>query len=125
MTPHEISIDNRHLIDLGIVASSSTGPGPVWTHQSDDLHINLLVFGAGDGVAEHINTELDVLVIGVEGTGSIEVDGQRHLCQPGQAVVIPKGARRAIRAVSQRFAYLACHRRRAGLWPTVAPPPSP
>lgn len=124
MTPHQISTDNRLLIDLSALAGSAAGPGPVWTHQSDDLNINLLVFAAGDGVAEHTNTELDVLVIGVDGTGSIEVDGQSHRCQPGQAVVIPKGARRATHAISQRFAYLTCHRRRAGLWPTVRPHPS-
>lgn len=106
------------------LAGSGAEPGPVWSHQSDDLHVNLLVFAAGDGVAEHTNDELDVLVLGVDGTGSIEVDGQRHRCQPGQAIVIPKGARRSTRAVSQQFAYLTCHRRRPGL-PTVRSLPAP
>jgi hypothetical protein len=31
---------------------------------------------------------------------------------------VPKGSRRGIRAASDRFAYLTCHGRRAGLWPT-------
>ena len=33
-------------------------------------------------------------------------------------MIIPKGARRGTRVMGERFAYLTCHRRRAGLMPT-------
>lgn len=125
MTEHGMTINNRPIVDLRALAGSSPVPGPTWTHQSDDLNVNLVIFTAGDGAAEHVNAELDVLIVGIEGTGSIDVDGESHPCQPGQAIVIPKGARRSTRAVSDRFAYLTCHRRRAGLWPTVQSGPSP
>jgi quercetin dioxygenase-like cupin family protein len=111
-------------VDLPAVARAGSGHGPVWSHRSDDLDANLLVFGASDGVAEHRNTEVDVLLVGVEGEGEVTVDGQPHPLAPGQAILVPKGARRGSRAVGGRFAYLTCHRRRAGLWPTPANRPA-
>lgn len=119
MTDRGMNLDNRALIDLKSLADARPAPGPVWTHQSDDLNVNLVVFAAGDGVAAHTNAEVDVLIVGIGGLGSIEIDGQIHPCEPGQAVVIPKGARRATRASSDQFAYLTCHRRRPGIWPTI------
>jgi quercetin dioxygenase-like cupin family protein len=69
-------------------------------------------------VDEHLNDELDVLLVGIAGAGVVTIDGQPHPLAAGQAVMVPKGARRSIRAYAERFAYLTCHRRRAGLWPT-------
>ncbi len=89
--------------------------GAVWTRQSDDLNVNLLVFPAGEGVAEHVNAELDVLLIGIAGDGIVAIDGLPRVVRAGQAVLIPKGVRRSTQAVSDSFAYLTCHRRRAGL----------
>jgi len=81
------------------------------------------VFDADDGVVAHVNDEVDVLLVGVTGAGVVAVDGTDHPVGAGQALVIPKGARGAIRAVGGRFAYLSCHRRRAGLWPAGVPRP--
>lgn len=97
--------------------------GTAWAYGGTDLNANLLVFGAGEGVAGHVNTEVDVLLIGIRGEGIIMVDGGEHPVAAGQALVIPKGAHRAIRAVSDHFAYLTCHRRRADLWPGAIPQP--
>lgn len=116
MTTHPV-------VDLHRLAETCPALGPGWTHQSDDLNVNLLVFAAGDGVAEHVNAEVDVLIVGIHGQGRIELDGRAHSLAAGQALVIPKGARRAMRAESERFAYLTCHRRRPGLWPTVRSKP--
>ena len=116
--------EQHRLVDLPAVARATRTPGPAWTYQGDDLNANLLVFANGDGVAPHVNSEVDVLIVGIEGTGTIEVDGQSQTCTPGQVMVIPKGVSRAMRATSDHFAYLTCHRRRAGLWPTVRPKPA-
>jgi mannose-6-phosphate isomerase-like protein (cupin superfamily) len=105
------------LVDLAAVAGAATTPGAAWTHQSEDLNANLLVFPAGEGVAGHVNAEVDVLLVGVAGEGLIDVDGTACVLRPGQALVIPKGARRSTRSLGDPFAYLTCHRRRAGLWP--------
>jgi quercetin dioxygenase-like cupin family protein len=95
--------------------------GAVWTRQSDDLNVNFLVFPAGEGVAEHVNAEVDVLLVGIAGDGIVAIDGLPRVLRAGRAVLIPKGARRSTQAVSDPFAYLTCHRRRAGLWPATQP----
>ena len=106
------------VVDLPGLAWAETAPGAVWTHQSEDLNANLLVFASGGGVAEHVNAEVDVLLVGIAGEGVVDVDGTRRILRAGQALVIAKGARRGTRGLSERFAYLTCHRRRAGLRPS-------
>ena len=86
---------------------------------ADDLNLNLLSFAEGEGVQEHVNREVDVLLIGVAGAGLVTVDGEPRPFREGMLLLVPKGARRSTRALSERFAYLTCHRKRAGLWPTV------
>jgi mannose-6-phosphate isomerase-like protein (cupin superfamily) len=105
------------------ILAVSPGPGPVWTLTSDDLNVNLLSFTDGEGVASHVNNEVDVLVIVVAGEGLIEIDRTKQTIRAGQVCLIPKGALRAIRSGSPDFAYLTAHRRRGFLWPEEAPPP--
>ena len=112
------------VVDLAALARTSADRGPVWTRQSVDLNLNLMVFEGGAGVAEHQNGEVDVLVVGIEGAGRVTVDGRRLLLQAGQALLIPRGTRRAIASAGGRFAYLTCHRQRAGLWPSNVPRPT-
>ena len=111
------------LVDLGALARAANVPGAAWTNQSDDLNANLLVFRSGEGVDAHVNVEVDVLLIGIAGEGIVEIDGVSHDVRPHLALVIPKGARRGTRALSDQFAYLTCHRRRGGLWPSRRPRP--
>ena len=106
-------------VNLPRLAGELAGRGAVWTRQSDDLNLNLLNFSEGEGVQEHVNREVDVLLIGVAGAGIVTVDGEPRPIREGMLLLVPKGARRSTRALSERFAYLTCHRKRAGLWPTV------
>ncbi len=108
-------------IDLSVFARSTDKYGPVWGLQTEDLNLNLMVLGPDGTVAAHINSEVDVLLVGIEGQGVVEVQGRTHSLASGQALVIPKGESRSIRSDSERFAYLTCHRRRAGLWPQGIP----
>jgi len=103
--------------DLAALARSATAPGAIWTRQSQDLNVNLLVFPSGEGVAEHVNAEVDVLLVGIAGEGAVTIDGTRQILNAGHAIVIPQGANRGIQSMSDPFAYLTCHRRRGGLWP--------
>ena len=112
-------------VDLAGLTRSRLAHGPAWTHRGEDLDANLLVFAAGEGVAEHVNAEVDVLLVGIAGDGVVDVDGTRRVLRAGQALIVPKGARRGTRGVSERFAYLTCHRRRAGLWPAGLARPGP
>jgi quercetin dioxygenase-like cupin family protein len=110
-----LSTGSEQIVNLAALARAVTAPGAVWTRHSEDLDINLLVFAAGEGVAEHVNDEVDVLLVAIVGAGAVNVDGTRHILNAGQAIVIPKGAQRSINGVSPRFAYLSSHRRRDGL----------
>jgi quercetin dioxygenase-like cupin family protein len=111
--------------DLVALVRGSTERGLLWTHQSADLNVNLVALDAGQRVTESVNAEVDVLLVGVAGEGVVALDGQEVRLGAGRALVIPKGARRAIASAGGRFAYLTCHRRRAGLWPTNVPRPEP
>ncbi len=113
----------RHVAaaDVATLAQAGDAAGPIWTDQSEDLNVNLLVLARGEGIAGHVNAEVDVLLVGVAGAGVAEVDGIAYPVGPGQVLIIPKGAQRAIRSSGDRFAYLTCHRRRAGLWPRGVP----
>jgi quercetin dioxygenase-like cupin family protein len=116
--PTLLSTGTEEGVDLAALARAATAPGSAWTHQSEDLNVNLLVFASGEGVAEHINTDVDVLLVGIAGAGAVTVDGTRQILGTGQALVISKNARRSTKGVSAPFAYLTCHRRRAGLRPS-------
>jgi quercetin dioxygenase-like cupin family protein len=115
--PALLSTGAEEGVDLAALARAATAPGAAWTHQSADLDVNLLVFASGEGVEEHVNAEVDVLLVGIAGVGAVTVDGTRHILTAGQAIMIPKGARRSTKGVRAPFAYVSCHRRRAGLWP--------
>lgn len=105
--------------DLPDLAQAALGMKPAWSMQSDDLNVNLISCTMGEGIDRHVNTEVDVLIAGIDGDGSIEIDGEWSPLRPGHVAVVPKGAQRATRCDGEHFAYLTCHRRRAGLWPEV------
>jgi mannose-6-phosphate isomerase-like protein (cupin superfamily) len=97
------------------------GRGPVWGLETDDLNATLLTWRPGEGTPEHVNEARDVLVLVVEGSGRLDVDGEQLELRVGQLVVVPKGARRQIAAGPGGIRYLTVHRRRGGLG--IAPPP--
>jgi quercetin dioxygenase-like cupin family protein len=117
---HLFESDGTAAIDLVEMAVAAPGHGPIWTEQTDDLNINLLRFNRGEGVAEHINPDLDVILIGISGSGLVTVDGTSQVVTAHQLLTIPKGATRSIEATDEVFAYLSIHRRRPALMPKPA-----
>ncbi len=100
-------------VDLAKISADARGSGTVWTQQEGrDLNANLVRFPRGEGVGEHVNGEVDVLFLGVSGSGVVEVDGREHALGAGFLVLAPAGARRATRSQSSDFAYLTVHKRR-------------
>jgi quercetin dioxygenase-like cupin family protein len=119
-----VETTQAQVIDLAaLAASAATGAqvGAVWSLVSHDLNLNLLRFATGDGVEPHTNTEVDIIGLVISGKGILDLDGRQEHLQPGSIFFVPKGARRSIQSHSNDFAYLSCHRRRAGLMPTRAP----
>lgn len=97
--------------------------GPQWAHESEDLDVTLLSWETGKRVEAHVNTEVDVIWIGVAGEGVATVNGQRHELRPGVALLIPKDCERAVESSWNRLSYLSVHRRRRGLMPTLGGKP--
>lgn len=91
------------------------GRGPLWGDAPEDLNLTLLAWPAGEGPAEHVNDERDVVIVVTEGAGSAVPDGVPHDVRSGHVVVIPRGVSRALTAGLDRIRYLSIHRRRGGL----------
>jgi quercetin dioxygenase-like cupin family protein len=89
--------------------------GPVWGQASDDLNATLLAWRAGEGPAEHVNAERDVLVFVVDGSVTITVDGEARELLPGEALIVAKGRRRTLTAGRNGVRYLSVHLRRPPL----------
>ena len=97
-------------------ATAGDCAGVIWTlDASSDLNANLVQFGTGQGVGEHVNNEVEVIVLGVSGSGIVAVDREEHALSAGILVFMPKGARRSTVSASEDFAYLTVHRRRGPL----------
>lgn len=100
---------------------SAGGRGAILGLETEDLDINLVRLEVGGGVNSHINREVDVLMVVVDGEGIIVANGTEYPLANGQAIMIPKGTERSIRNPGESaFAYLSLHRRRRKLWPTVS-----
>lgn len=106
-----------NFVNLREAAAVSRGrAGTVWTlAESEDLNANLVRFPVGSGVEEHVNDEVDVLVLGVSGEGEVVVEGKEHALSAGVLVFVPRGTRRSTRGASEDFAYLSVHRKRGGV----------
>jgi quercetin dioxygenase-like cupin family protein len=103
----------KRVVDLREIGGENCGPGVVWTlEEGDELNANLVRFPAGEGVGEHVNNEVDVLVLGVSGTGTVRVEEDEYALTNGTLVFVPRGATRSTRGDSDDFAYLTVHRRR-------------
>src|ERR671914_2646319 len=95
-----------------LVAAAPNRVGVIWAlERSGDLNANLVRFDAGGGVGEHVNEEVDVLFVGVAGSGSVCVSGEEHPLGAGKLVFVPRSVRRSTSALSDGFAYLTVHRR--------------
>ena len=98
----------ENTVDLHeVIAATEARTGAVWVLQgSEDLNANLVRFTFGRGVDEHTNAEVDVLFVGMSGSGIVTIDGDEQPLSAGTVVFVPKGARRSTRSTSEDFAYL-------------------
>jgi quercetin dioxygenase-like cupin family protein len=95
-----------------LVAAAPDRVGVIWAlKESRDLNANLVRFDSEGGVGEHVNEVVDVLFVGVAGSGWVRVEGEEHPLSAGMLVFAPRGARRSTAASSDGFAYLTIHRR--------------
>jgi mannose-6-phosphate isomerase-like protein (cupin superfamily) len=85
--------------------------GVVWSlPRGSDLDANLVHLAANTAVGAHVNEEVDVLLIGVDGAGSVTVDNAEHELRSGTVVAVPKHTRRHIAAgTTSELLYLTVH----------------
>jgi len=114
---HDDSLAVEGTIDL----LARSGSGPLWGMASADLNATLLAWPPGHEISDHVNGELDVLVIVLDGNGSAIIDGESHDLASGNAILIPRGTRRRITASGTGLRYLSVHRRRGPLQIQVTP----
>jgi len=62
----------------------------------------------GQATERHYHAEAEEIYYLVEGTGELELDGERRQVGVGDAVLIPPGAWHQIRADGQRLRFLCC-----------------
>lgn len=105
----------RLVVEPDVDAAPGDG-GVVWKLPHDgDLDGNLVRLAAGGVIDEHVNGEVDVLVVVRSGGGRLTVDGTAHELTPSTVALVPVGTRRSVAAGPDGISYLSIHRRREGL----------
>jgi quercetin dioxygenase-like cupin family protein len=105
------------IVNLFEADTHPTVQGPVFSLESPDFDCNFLRFDNGEGVPLHINAEMDVGGVVLEGEGFLQVDGQQFVLTEGDFFYIPKGTARKLRSAGGPFTYLSFHPRRPCLRP--------
>jgi quercetin dioxygenase-like cupin family protein len=82
---------------------------------SDELNVTPLSWKAGSGPPEHVNDERDVLVVVLDGSAILSIDGEERELARGETAIVAKGRRRKITAGRDGVRYLSIHRRRPPL----------
>ena len=101
-------------VDLAAPAGAA---GPLWGLQSDELNATLLAWPPGGGVAEHVNDQLEVLMVVLDGSARVTLDGDGLDLEAGHLLLIPRGRTRSVTAGAGGVRYLSVHRRRGPLLP--------
>ena len=100
-------------VALDLVAGGRLeGNGVHWTpEESEDLNINLVHLDAYAEIAPHTNTAVDVVIVVLQGTGRLAVDGMLEALDVHTLVHVARGAERSIHADHSGVTYLTVHRR--------------
>ncbi|WP_432110714.1 hypothetical protein [Streptomyces sp. YPW6] len=101
-----------------LAAAAPDERGALWhlAEPGRELDANLVRLPPGAEVGEHQEDVLDVLLVVLEGAGSVRAgDGQALDLAAGTVLWLPRTSRRALAAGPDGLTYLTVHRRRPGL----------
>lgn len=115
MTNPDPTTATRLVVEPNVDIAHGVG-GVIWKLPHDgDLDGNLVRLAAGRSIDEHVNDDVDVLIVVRTGDGRLAVDGTSHLLGESALALVPRGARRSLTAGAHGITYLSIHRRREGL----------
>jgi quercetin dioxygenase-like cupin family protein len=107
-------------------AAEATGDsaGVVWklSEPGRQLDANVVRLGPGARVAPHVESDLDVLVLVLGGSGELAGGATAEPLAEGALAWLPHGALRSLTAGSGGLTYLTVHRRRPGMTIGHRPP---
>ena len=103
---------SRVVVDLGAVADDDEGGGVWKLPHGGDLDATLVRLTPEAVPDEHVEHELDVLVVVLVGAGQLVLDTEVRPLRRDVLALIPRGARRRIDPGPTGLVYLSVHRRR-------------
>ncbi|MFG2602684.1 cupin domain-containing protein [Streptomyces sp. NPDC048514] len=120
----------RVLCDTRALVQAPPAPaGVLWklAESGRQLDANVVRLPPGGRITAHTETQLDVMLFVVAGTGVLgdELSGEPQPLGEGALVWLPRGAARSVTAAESGLTYLTVHRRRPGMWIGSRPPGTP
>ena len=105
------------MTDLSGILQGAEGDGVHWAVETPgELNVNLVHLEAGHAVGEHVNDEVDVVIVVLAGQGWLTIDGERTDLAAHVVAYVPRHTRRSVHAgAGHGLDYLSVHRRRAPL----------
>lgn len=104
--------NGRASVDLADIVGTGDS-GAVWSlPHGGDLDGNVVWLRPGDTIGEHVNDDVDVLVVVWSGGGELTIGGRSVGLRTGVVVLIDRGSRRRFAAGADGVTYLSVHRRR-------------
>jgi quercetin dioxygenase-like cupin family protein len=105
------------MTDLTGLLQSAEGDGVHWTLETcNDLNVNLVHLDAAHVVDEHVNNEVDVVIVVLGGHGLLTIDGHGTELTAHVVANVPRMSRRIVCAADDEgLDYLSIHRRRGRL----------
>lgn len=91
--------------------------GSVWQLDAAarDLDANIIALPAGDAIDTHDGPDLDVLILVLEGSGTLTTEADEISLTPGTLVWLPRRAQRRFEGGPEGLRYFSVHQRKPGL----------
>jgi len=91
------------------------GDGVHWGIETADLDVNVVHLDPLSRVETHLNLEVDIVILVLEGSGWIWLGDDEHRLGPHALALAPRGIARSIAAGRDGITYVSMHRRRSPL----------
>ena len=106
-----------HDMQPTIADNTAVPAGVVWrlAEPGRQLDANVLNLPAGTVIEAHAEPDLDVLMVVVAGSATMDTEGGARPLLPGAVVWLPRGSTRGFTTGTDGLAYLTVHGRRPGM----------